>query len=353
MLMQTPLVFRAILGLLMDLAIPASLGAFVMAGMRLRSEGGMNFEASGGFLEMAVLGLFLAESSRSEPLAGAMKSVPGAPQLMIAGATGAQYTAGIERVTNDFVNDFLVGHVVPVVAASLVFKAILDLSQGYSPLASIIAALFLLGVQGFYNLATGSWMQSGDAYGVTDMLMSMFGYAANRISPIVGGLALSGSDSESRAASAMGRPRGERPCIPERDRDLGVGHAFRGGQAYEADMQLEVCWRDPALAGEAISATTRLRFPLVHLHGSERNAATIRPDLPPIELPDVACSNPTVPKLCLGLCTNEETAMNCRLSAASLVFVVEGCLLVLFLLPSRSFRDRQAALCDLPLRRSA
>ena len=30
--MQTPLVFRAILGLLMDLAIPAALGAFVMAG---------------------------------------------------------------------------------------------------------------------------------------------------------------------------------------------------------------------------------------------------------------------------------------------------------------------------------
>ena len=34
-------------------------------------------------------------------------------------------------------------------------------------------------------------MQSGDSYGVTDMLMNMFGYAANRISPIVGGLALS------------------------------------------------------------------------------------------------------------------------------------------------------------------
>jgi hypothetical protein len=119
------------------------------------------------------------------------ESVPGAQQLAIAGATGAQYTAGVERVTNDFVSSVLVGHIVPVVAASLVFKAVLDMSQGYSPLASIVAALFLLGVQGFYNLATGSWMQTGDAYGVTDMLMSIFGYAANRISPIVGGLALS------------------------------------------------------------------------------------------------------------------------------------------------------------------
>ena len=188
--MQTPLVFRAILGLLMDLAVPASLGAFVMAGMRLRSEGGMNFEAGGGFLKWLLWGcLLLSLPGMSRWLA--QESVPGAQQLIIAGATGAPYTAGIERVTNDFVNDVLIGHIVPVVAASLVFKAVLDMSQGYNPLASIIAALFLLGVQGFYNLATGSWMQTGDAYGMTDMLMSMFGYAANRISPIVGGLALS------------------------------------------------------------------------------------------------------------------------------------------------------------------
>lgn len=188
--MQTPLVFRAILGLLMDLAIPAALGAFVIAGMRLRSEGGMNFEASGGFLKWLFWGCFLI-SLPGVSLWLTNEGVPGAAQLTIAGATNAPYTAGVERVTNDFVNNFLVGHVVPVVAASLVFKAVLDLSQGHSPLASIIAALFLLGIQGIYNLATGSWMQSADdAYGVTDMLMNVFGYAANRISPIVGGLAL-------------------------------------------------------------------------------------------------------------------------------------------------------------------
>src|SRR6185437_6151760 len=161
-----------------------SLGAFVMAGMRLRSEGGMNFEAGGGFLKWLLWGCFLLSlPGLSHWLVN--ESVPGAQQLVIAGATGAPYTAGIERVTNDFVNDVLIGHIVPVVAASLVFKAVLDMSQGYNPLASIIAALFLLGVQGFYNLVTGG------AYGMTDMLMSMFGYAANRISPIVGGLALS------------------------------------------------------------------------------------------------------------------------------------------------------------------
>jgi hypothetical protein len=145
--MQTPLVFRAILGLLMDLAIPAALGAFVMAGMRLRSEGGMNFEASGGFLKWLFWGCLLI-SLPGVSLWLSNEGVPGASQLSIAGATGAQYTQGVEKVTNDFVNNFLIAHVVPLVAASLVFKAILDLSQGYSPLASIIAALFLLGIQG-------------------------------------------------------------------------------------------------------------------------------------------------------------------------------------------------------------
>ena len=190
--MQTPLVFRAILGLLMDLTIPGALGAFVLAGMRLRSEGGMNFEASGGFLKWMFWGCFLLTIPSISSWLGA-EGIPGASQLSQAGATGAAYTAGIEKVTGDFVDNFFVGHVVPVVAASLVFKAVLDLSQGYSPLASIIAALFLLGVEGIWNLATGSWLQNNGQYGATDMLMSMFGYAANRISPIVGGLALSGA----------------------------------------------------------------------------------------------------------------------------------------------------------------
>lgn len=120
--MQTPLVFRAILGLLMDLAIPASLGAFVMAGMRLRSEGGMNFEAGGGFLKWLFWGCLLI-SLPGVSLWLSNEGVPGASQLTIAGATGAPYTQGVEKVTNDFVKSFLVAHVVPVVAASLVFKA--------------------------------------------------------------------------------------------------------------------------------------------------------------------------------------------------------------------------------------
>ena len=186
--MQAPLVFRAILGFLITLAVPASLAAFVMAGMSLRNEGGVNYQASGGFLKWIFWGaLLLTIPGVSTWLVS--ESVPGASQLIMA-AQPAAYTNGMSKLANDFVDDILVDHFVPVVAAALVFKAILDQAQGTSPLGSIVAAMFLLGIQGIYKVATGTWMGSG-AYSTTDMLMNAFNYAANTISPIVGGLAVS------------------------------------------------------------------------------------------------------------------------------------------------------------------
>lgn len=186
--MQAPLVFRAILGLLITLAVPASLGAFVMAGMRLRNEGGVNYQASGGFLKWLFWGAFLLTIPGVSTWLRAEK-VPGAAQLVM-GAQASVYTDGMNKLANDFVNDILVDHFVPIAAASLVFKAILDQSQGTSPLGSLVAAMFLLGIQGIYKVATGTWMGSG-AYSTTDMLMNAFNYAANTISPILGGLSIS------------------------------------------------------------------------------------------------------------------------------------------------------------------
>ncbi len=186
--MQAPLVFRAILGFLITLAVPASLAAFVMAGMALRNEGGVNYQASGGFLKWIFWGtLLLTIPGVSTWLVG--ESVPGASQLIMA-AQPAAYTNGMSKLANDFVDDILVDHFVPVAAAALVFKAILDQAQGTSPLGSLVAAMFLLGVQGIYKVATGTWMGTG-AYSTTDMLMNAFNYAANTISPIVGGLSIS------------------------------------------------------------------------------------------------------------------------------------------------------------------
>jgi hypothetical protein len=186
--MTPPLIFRALLGLLMTVAVPASLAAFVLAGMKLRNEGGVNYQASGGFLKWLFWGaLLLTLPGVSMWLV--QESVPGAGNLVLGGPS-TPYTNGINHVVNDFVDEVLVSHIVPVIAAALVFKALLDLSQGVNPLASIVAAMFLLGIQGIYKVATDSWLTSG-AYSTTDFLMGAFNYVAGTISPMVGGLAIS------------------------------------------------------------------------------------------------------------------------------------------------------------------
>ena len=186
--MTPPLIFRAFLGLLMTLAIPASLAAFVLAGMKLRNEGGVNYQAGGGFLKWLFWGsLLLTLPGVSAWLV--QETVPGASQLALGGVS-TPYTNGINKVAGDFVDDVLIGHIVPVVAAALIFKALLDQSQGTNPLASIVAGMFLLGIEGIYSLAAGNWRPSG-AYSTTDLLMNAFNYAAGTISPIVGGLAVS------------------------------------------------------------------------------------------------------------------------------------------------------------------
>ena len=141
--MTPPLIFNALLGLLMTLAIPASLTAFVIAGMKLRNEGGVNYMASGGFLKWLFWGAFML----TLPGLGIWlvnESVPGASGLISNGISTA-YTSSINTVATAFVNDILIGHIVPVVAAALVFKALLDQSQGVNPLGSIVAASALVG----------------------------------------------------------------------------------------------------------------------------------------------------------------------------------------------------------------
>ena len=172
----------------MTLAVPASLAAFVLAGMKLRNEGGVNYQAGGGFLKWLFWGsLLLTLPGVSAWLV--QETVPGAAQLKLGGVS-TPYTNGINKVAGDFVDDVLTSHLVPVIGAALVFKAILDQSQGTNPLGSIVTAMFLLGIQGIYKLATGSWL-TGGAYSTTELLMNAFNYAAGTISPIVGGLAIS------------------------------------------------------------------------------------------------------------------------------------------------------------------
>ena len=81
-------------------------------------------------------------------------------------------------------NNVIIPYIVPVLAATLVVKAILDTAEGNSPLPSTIAALFLLGVQGFFNLAV-TW-NDGTNLATVDLLEQMFVYFATVVCPTVG-----------------------------------------------------------------------------------------------------------------------------------------------------------------------
>ncbi len=51
-----------------------------------------------------------------------------------------------------FVTNFVVGRMVPTLAAFFVLRAILDTASGEHPLPSIIAAMFLLGTQTTFRI---------------------------------------------------------------------------------------------------------------------------------------------------------------------------------------------------------
>jgi hypothetical protein len=81
--MTPPLIFNALLGLLVTLGVPASLASFVIAGMKLRNEGGANCMTSGGFLKWLFCDdLFLMLPGLTVWLV--QESVPGATQLVMA-----------------------------------------------------------------------------------------------------------------------------------------------------------------------------------------------------------------------------------------------------------------------------
>jgi hypothetical protein len=80
--------------------------------------------------------------------------------------------------------------IVPVVAGALVLKSLLDAGEGHSPFPSIISALFLLGIGGFFIQVEG-W-NTGSQYATADILKSMLGWAMTSVAPVLGAMTIYG-----------------------------------------------------------------------------------------------------------------------------------------------------------------
>jgi len=198
--MTLPTILAELLRLLLDMAVPAALCSMTLAGLALRQEGGLNFEAGGRFQRWMIWSVvFLTLPQLLSWFAALGISMPPqAPEAV------GDWLAGMESAFSSFVSEVVIARLAPAFAAFLVLKAVLDASQGSSPLNSAVPAIFLLCISGSVQLMRG-W-NSGTEFATADMLVSIWNYLAGTILPEAAGLAL--------VAALLNYSR-KRPFVPQ------------------------------------------------------------------------------------------------------------------------------------------
>jgi len=174
--------------LLLALAAPASLVALVLAGIALRREGTTSFSIGGGgfskWMFWAIVMITLPQVFGWFAFWGVGSPLPG-------GGIGNGWMSAFSNDATNFVNNFVIARLVPVLAAWMVLRAVMDFSEGYTPLASVLGAMFLLAIP-----ATAALLQAwndGTRFGTAAVLEGAWTYTASRIMPIAAGLAVIGA----------------------------------------------------------------------------------------------------------------------------------------------------------------
>ena len=185
--MTLPHIIVDVMKLLFDMAVPAAICTMVLAGIALRQEGGVNFQAGGKFQRWMLWSVILLTLPQFLSWFAAQGiSMPGQ-----GGNINSPWVASVETSITGFVSNVLVSKLIPILAAFCVLKAALDAAEGQSPLASVIAGIFLLSVSGTVQLMQ-SW-NSGSEFATTDMLTSAWNFLAGTILPEAAGLAVVGA----------------------------------------------------------------------------------------------------------------------------------------------------------------
>lgn len=185
--MPVPQFLLDLLQLLLDLAVPAAFCTLAAAGVNLRHEGGTNFHVNGRVGKWVLWTVVLLTLPQLLSWVAAQGiSVPSG-----SGSVGTSWLVSMETVFKSFVNQIVVAKLVPILAAYFVLKATLDGAAGENPLASIIAALFLMSLSA--TVQTMQAWNSGGQYATTDMLTSLWNYIVGQIMPAAAGLACVGA----------------------------------------------------------------------------------------------------------------------------------------------------------------
>jgi hypothetical protein len=185
--MQVPQLLNDVISVLLLLAPSAAVLSLVLAGVNLRREGTMTFVIGGGFTKWmfwAVVFLTL------QPLLSWFSSFGVSTQLPSGGIATA-WLANFQADLSQFISQFVLQRLVPTLAAFFVLRAVLDMASGQHPLPSILAAMFLLGIQTTYSLLQS--YNTGTQYATVDVLDSIWNHLAGTIMPIAAVLALIGA----------------------------------------------------------------------------------------------------------------------------------------------------------------
>ena len=185
--MMLPQIIVDLLTLLFNMAVPAAICTVVLAGIALRQEGGVNFQTGGKFQRWMLWSVILL----TLPQFLSWFAAQGITMPAQGGGISSAWVASLQTSFSGFVSNVIVAKLIPVLAAFCVLKAALDAAEGQSPLASIIAGLFLLSVSGTVQLMQ-SW-NSGSEFATTDMLTSAWNFLAGTILPEAAGLAIVGA----------------------------------------------------------------------------------------------------------------------------------------------------------------
>jgi len=185
--MTLPQIIDDLLTLLFDMAVPAAICSMVLAGIALRQEGGVNFQTGGRFQRWVLWSVILL----TLPQFLSWFAAQGITMPAQGGGISSSWVASLQTSFSGFVSNVVVAKLIPVLAAFCVLKAALDAAEGQSPLASIVAGLFLLSVSGSVQLMQ-SW-NSNSEFATTDMLTSAWNFLAGTILPEAAGLAIVGA----------------------------------------------------------------------------------------------------------------------------------------------------------------
>lgn len=173
--------------LLLQLAVPAALVALVLAGIALRREAGIAIGPGGAFGKW----MFWSAVLLTLPQLLGWFSLWGIAVPIVGGSPSNRLLFNMQIDLMTFVNLWVIGRLVPVLAAFFVLRAVLESAQGYSPLPSILAGMFLLAAPATRALLS-AWGGSTN-YSTVDLLADGWTYITARIMPVAAGLAICGA----------------------------------------------------------------------------------------------------------------------------------------------------------------